>query len=157
MVIVVKWSACWPPTWTIWVQIPLNPTVFLNFFCRKERRKTKWGWGWPISKRHVLSWEKGCYVLFLLKRCHPFIFSVFWSSTQRTAGLETRSPNVSQAEKISIAGPGSIRFAASCCDGGLDQAFTRRLVLVRVPDSFHIFRPKMRCRGTGTKAIMTTS
>ena len=50
-VVVVKWSACLPSTLTIWVWIPLMPTVFsVKFVFEKNKSKQKRGWGWLIFK-----------------------------------------------------------------------------------------------------------
>ena len=46
---VVLWSACWPSYPTIWVQIPLKPTVFsIKILLEKNKNKEKRGRGWPI-------------------------------------------------------------------------------------------------------------
>ena len=46
--VVVKWSACLPSIPTIWVRIPLKPTVNSVKFVFEKRKNEKKRPGWPI-------------------------------------------------------------------------------------------------------------
>ena len=77
MVIVVKWSACWPPTWTIWVQIQLNTTVFLNFFVEKnEAKQNEVGIG-PFKKVTCLVEKKDATFYFYWRDVIHSFFQFF--------------------------------------------------------------------------------